>query len=324
MEQQARDEQGTVIVLVAVMMVTMLGLAALVVDGGLLLHTRRQVTTIADSAALAGAIEYAKVVLSGGTSEEAATSAGFKAREYAQRNGAAEDEISVNVSETERKLTVRITRTEEMTFARLLGVSSSQVSAHAAAKTGPVFAADPSRGVIPVYVSSAVPSYLNQQLVLRDGTPPPANPGDFTALALSGRGASDYAHDLEFGYNGTVKKGDKVDTEPGNIANPTKSAVQSRINRCTNECDYPCSYSDHADECPREVTLLVCSYTDLHGRDEITVEGFVTFFIESVSKTGGNVEITGYVINDIRSGQVTGQGGAPGTDYGTWAVNLTE
>jgi hypothetical protein len=306
------------------MMVAMLAIAALVLDTGMLFHARREVATIADSAALAGAVEYAKVVLSGSTSEEAASAAGFKAREYAQRNGATEDEISVTVSEADRKLTVRVTRVAEMTFARLLGVPSSPVTARAAARTGPVFAADPSKGVIPVYVSSSVTSYLNQQLVLRDGTPPPSDPGNFTALALGGPGASTYADNLEFGYSGTVKKGDMVDTQPGNIANPTKTALQNRIDRCTNDCDYPCTYSDHTDRCPRTVTLLVCSYTNLHGRDEIKVEGFVTFFIQSVQKTGGNVRITGYVINDIRSGQVAGQDGTPGTDYGTWAVNLTE
>jgi Flp pilus assembly protein TadG len=321
-----RDEGGTVIVLVAAMLVVLLGMGALVVDAGVLFESRRNLVTAADSAAMAGATEYAHVILTGGTSSEARVAAEAKARQYAISNGVAAGNIQVSVNEASHKVTVDVGRDNALAFARVLGVHSAVTGAHAAAIAGPVHTVEPSdgRGVLPIYVSPATVSYLNQRLNLREGTPPPRDPGNFTALALGQPGASNYLNNLKYGYPGTISKNDYVDTQTGNITNPTLWGIEYRIDKCDDECPGTCTWDNHSSGCPRVVTLLVCDFQELHGHQSIRVDGFLTFFLESVTRTGGNVTITGYVINDIRDGKVSGSDGSRGSDYGTWAVNLIE
>src|SRR5947209_4613273 len=54
LRQRTRDEHGATIVFVAVVMIVILGMAALVVDVGSWFNTRREAQNAADAAALAG------------------------------------------------------------------------------------------------------------------------------------------------------------------------------------------------------------------------------------------------------------------------------
>src|SRR5580658_8334305 len=62
-----RDESGAVIVLVAIMIAALIGLAALAVDVGNLAYTQRRLQATADMAALAGAAEIACSSCASGT-----------------------------------------------------------------------------------------------------------------------------------------------------------------------------------------------------------------------------------------------------------------
>src|SRR5438067_4041998 len=55
-----RTRRGTVLVLVTLSLIGVLGIVALVLDGGLLQDNRRKVQAAADAAALAGAVELFK------------------------------------------------------------------------------------------------------------------------------------------------------------------------------------------------------------------------------------------------------------------------
>jgi len=67
-----QDESGAVIVLVAIMIATLIGLAALVVEIGNVAYTQRRLQATADMAALAGAAEIACISCASGTENTAA------------------------------------------------------------------------------------------------------------------------------------------------------------------------------------------------------------------------------------------------------------
>src|ERR1700683_49690 len=67
-----RDENGAVIVLVAIMIVALIGLAALAVDVGNLAYTQRRLQATADMAALAGALELSCTTCGSGAENTAA------------------------------------------------------------------------------------------------------------------------------------------------------------------------------------------------------------------------------------------------------------
>jgi Flp pilus assembly protein TadG len=322
-----KDEGGSVIVLVSILLVMLLGMGALVVDAGLLFESRRALVTTADSAALAGATEFAQVLLNGGSVEDAADAAETRARQYALMNGTAAEDVTVIVDQVNYTVTVEVIRTNNLAFASVFGVPSSPTGARAVAATGPVHSMG--GGTMPIYVSPAAHDYAGETLNLREGTPPPRDPGNFTALALGGPGANTYLFNLVNGYPGTISKGDLVETQTGNIPNKTVEGIQSRIDACQDHCQRPpgmseCTAANHASDCPRVVTLLVCDFQDLHGHQSIRVDGFLTFFLDEVHKQGGSVVINGFVKNDIRSGKIRGASGELGSDYGTWAVNLIQ
>ena len=322
-----KDEGGSVIVLVAMMLVVLLGMAALVVDAGMLFESRRALVTTADSAALAGATEFAYVILNEGSVEDAADAAETRARQYAVMNGTAAENVTVIVDEDNFTVTVEVVRSNNLAFASVLGVPNSPTSARAVAATGPLYSMG--EGAMPIYVSPAAHDYTGETLDLREGTPPPLTPGNFTALALGDPGANVYLYNLIHGFSGTISRGDYVPVETGNIPNKTVQGIQDRIDRCISGCSRPpgmtdCTAGNHASDCPRVVTLLVCDFEDLHGHQDILVDGFLTFFLDDVYKDGGTVVVNGHVLNDIRSGKIKGASGQPGADFGTWGVNLIQ
>ena len=103
------------------------------------------------------------------------------------------------------------------------------------------------------------------------------------ALRLGGRGANTYRDNLKYGYNITLKAGDLIDTEPGNMAGPTKEAVQYRISVGKT----------------RVIVPVVTSW-EVAGRKQIKIEGFTT------------LEIIGMEGDAIRARVI---GGAETTEY---------
>ncbi|MDP2857593.1 MAG: pilus assembly protein TadG-related protein, partial [Bacillota bacterium] len=203
-----RDEGGSVIVLVAMMLVVLLGMAALVIDAGMLFESRRSLVTTADSAALAGATEFAQVLLNDGSVEDAADAAETRARQYAVMNGTPAEDVTVVVDEENFTVTVEVVRSNNLAFASVLGVPNSPTSARAVAATGPLHSMG--EGAMPIYVSPAAHDYAGETLNLREGTPPPLTPGNFTALALGDPGANVYLFNLINGYPGPISRGDPV------------------------------------------------------------------------------------------------------------------
>lgn len=114
-----RDDDGQVTILFAVMLIALLGVAALSIDGGRVYHTYNEAVNIAEIAALAGAKELNKGV-------DVATETAY---EYARLNGAKDDQINVTVKSTpdDDVIEVTITTKQEMIFGGLFGVKDREI-----------------------------------------------------------------------------------------------------------------------------------------------------------------------------------------------------
>lgn len=123
-----KKETGQSVILVALMIVVLCGVAALVVDTGTAYVKEGQLQTAADAAALAAAHDLPN-----------ATTAKSTAVTYAMKNGieAGHTTATTPYKSDAKKVEVVVTATVNYTFARILGFSSKDVSARAVAeKTG--------------------------------------------------------------------------------------------------------------------------------------------------------------------------------------------
>lgn len=308
-------EDGVSIVIVALAMAVLFGFAALVFDVGSLLESKRHLQTVADAAALAGAQKFAETIFNNGTSMEAEVSARDSAIEYVAKNGIQEACTTISVDQLNKTVTVDVYEEKNLAFAPLIGFSKGREDAHSEAITGPI---DSYEGALPIFVTEGERSGV---VSLRQGMPPPDNPGNFYALALGGTGNKNYEDKLKFGYNGLISSGQELTTENGNQPQATVNGFQYRIDQCTELHGGGCSALSYSPGCPRVVTIPVCIGSP-SGRDEVSVKGFISFFIESVTKHGGEVEVYVTFKNRITAGHVGGPNQT--ADYKTWGVNLID
>ena len=138
-----RGEQGATLVLVALVLVGLLGMAALAIDIGMLFTARTESQRTADSAALAGAGEYIEqYFLSSSNSDDAIRQ---EAKDYAAPNVVRNESTTVldediEILHGEKKVRVWIRNTAERAnavptwFARVLGIEEADVATMAAAK----------------------------------------------------------------------------------------------------------------------------------------------------------------------------------------------
>jgi len=120
------NEKGSVIIIVACAMVLMLGIAALVIDVGILYYNKVALSNAADAAALAGVQELPK------DHGKAVETAGA----YAESNGVETSQVSAEVLPDGRSIRVATSRVVPLGFAKILGFSSTKVTANAKASVG--------------------------------------------------------------------------------------------------------------------------------------------------------------------------------------------
>ncbi|KAF5033736.1 putative Flp pilus-assembly TadE/G-like protein [anaerobic digester metagenome] len=120
-----RNEDGQALPLVALLMVVLMGFAALVIDVGRIYNVKSEMQKAADAAALAGAQEL-----------PTASTAISTAKNYAGLNGAEKTNTSVTTpyKGDSNKIEVVCTMNVQYTFARFLGLTDADVSARAVAQ----------------------------------------------------------------------------------------------------------------------------------------------------------------------------------------------
>lgn len=120
-----KNEDGQVLVLFALLMVVLMGFAALVIDVGMMHLTKSNMQNAADAAALAGAQDLPSV-----------STAISTAKNFAESNGAEKSNTTVTTpyKGDSNKIEVVCTKNVQYSFARVLGFTDADVSARAVAE----------------------------------------------------------------------------------------------------------------------------------------------------------------------------------------------
>lgn len=271
-------ENGLALVLVSLALTGLLGMVALVVDVGAMTLHKNRLANACDAAALAGAREL-----------PAAGAATQVASAYIQLNGVSPDEALVEILEDGKKIKVTSTREVELTFARVLGFTSTTVNAGATAAFGAISAAT---GVIPLSVPEQNLNF-GQEYELKVGAPG-LLAGNFGALSLEGSGADKYRTLIKEGYSGLISVGDWVTTEPGNMSGPTRDGINDRTSQCTHNC----TVNSYDPSCKRVVLVPVYDPQTMDGgKNQVMIVGFAAFLLsKDAVKNGNECIVYGYFL----------------------------
>ena len=302
------DDSGAVLVMTALFLVVLLGFSALVVDVSLLYVNRQALVNAVDAAALAGVqdLPYSPAV------------AMEMAKQYAANNGAERDQVSVTVRNGDCEINVSAVRDVQLYVSRLFGLGQQRLHASATAQVGIIAAYI---GVVPFGVVEQNFIY-GEQYILKHGpqTQPGHFRGNFGALGLGGRGASNYEDKIKYGYQERLAVGDWVETEPGNMAGPTAEGVKYRLDQCQH---YPkCTWDSYVPGCSRVVIVpVIRGYDNANGRDDVEIVGFAAFFLEGTLREGKGNSGSSSVIGRFLRIVVPGELGEAG-DYGLRGYKL--
>ena len=291
-----KSENGVVAVIVALSIVAIMMVTALTIDVGSLYEERRYLQTVADSAALAGVQELPENV----------DGAIDKAIEYASECGFNIDYSDVEVSSTLAEndtITVNaINPNAPLYFARVIGLSETQVVALA---TAIVASPEEHVGVVPWGVPEDIWEPA-EEVVLKYGSGPDGHSfcGNYQPLGIDGPGASEYRHDIIYGASTPLYVGDEIDTQTGNVVGPTRQGAETRVydfdNFAMDDFFALADYIDPDNEAlgytlidPDSQFIIVPIIDGLgeaHGHSEVTIVAFSPFIITSIEDMHGDTE----------------------------------
>lgn len=306
------DQQGSAMVLIVIAMVAILGFTALITDIGLMTLDKERLANAVDAAALAGVRE---LPVNPARARDVANS-------YALRNGCdnASPTVLADNGHANSKIIVTASREVNFVFARILGFSTSTVNARAAAR---VSGLSSFIGAAPLSIPNQTFNFYTRY-TLKQGSnsdePSPLGPGTFGALSLGGNGASNYEDNLKHGFDGKLAIGDLIDTETGNMSNPTKGAIDYRMSLCGHSP--PCTPRSFNPGCQR--ILIVPVYDpatiDKGQVKKIRIAGFAAFLVDRVTGQGNENYIDGYFIKMVANGDTDYYQ----ADYGLYGASLIE
>lgn len=307
-----RREQGQVLILVALAMVVMMGIVSLVVDVGRITVTRRQLQNSVDAAVHAGSQAL----------PDDPAAARTTARSWGEKNSiVGGDTLNIDVSRTNAAndtVTAAASRTVPYTFARVLGLESTTVSARAKSVVGSVTGGT---GIMPFSLLDGNgpnnPGYgynYEDNYVIKEHDGGSWRSGNRGFLAFDGHnGGSNLRDVLSQGGSDTLYKvGDWVPTEPGNTSGPGKQGMEawaashndSMTGSTCNNWDAAHSYVSGKlqiiPQCRYRVVLVPIIYYPgcnpqpcwPNGRKDVQIVGFAQMYIAgwstSVSNGNGN------------------------------------
>lgn len=297
-----KNQDGSTLPLVALMLVGLLAMTGLVIDMGTLYVTKSHLQKTANAAVLSGAQEL--------TSSDTAVTQVVQHILDDHNERPSLQSLSI---ELEHKVAIDLEKDVYLKFAQLLGIDRLPVKVHAAAQLGVMGQAE---GAAPLGIDEAIPLEFGRTYKLKvDQTE--VEQGNFGILALGGPGANTYEDNLRFGYKEELKIGDVIETQTGNIAGKTRSSIRERIENC------PYEVGDiHHRDCSR--ILLVPVYRPFQHESgkqlkKVEITGFAYFYItEPMSPQ--DTAITGQFIK--RSGRGFVDSGASAN--GAYTIRLTE
>jgi hypothetical protein len=273
-------ERGQIAVITCFVLIVAIGMMAFVIDEGSLYQTRRNLQTIADSAALAGVQEL----------PENPALAVQKAVNYAALNNFPLSSSDVIISRTyadNDTITIKAVNPDtKLYFARIYGQDSTAVGANSKAVIG---SPKKVKGVVPwgFEENNYIPGV---EYTLKYGSPPDPGPGNFGALAIDGGGATVYKNTIKNGSTTPLSIGMWIEPSTGNMSGPTSQGIDNRIyNQPNNAFD---TFSQLTEETGSVYKLIkmdsqfiivpwVTSFGN--GNQPVQVLGFLQFVITYVN-----------------------------------------
>ncbi|MHB0998494.1 MAG: pilus assembly protein TadG-related protein [Armatimonadota bacterium] len=337
------NQNGGILVFLAIVLIVLLGMAALAIDLGQLYIAKQKAQNVCDMSALAGAWLMDPSVPSSVTANPTNPGPAEKAaKDCALANNKDEtgtDDVWLvyeKDSTTTQGVTVSFPTTTRIkaegqvpvkyAFAGIFGADDRMVSASAIVELNMVTTL--TTNMIPIAVNeSMIDSKLFGEVqTLKGGTWQQGfiGSGNWSPISFKDpygndeNGANIYRERLQGeGDPVTVSIGDTLNTNPGNMVQPTIQGISPRLDDSTWDA-WVASYGEFANYADTSRIVLVPviedPMLDLSGRsDVVTVIGFAAFYLESVTSpndsTGGNAypQLTARLI-----------GGAVGEDSIRW------
>lgn len=347
MKNVIRNDKGSVMVYVTIIMFVLLGATALAIDGGTLYLTKSRLQNAVDAAALAGASQ----LLEDPDGEEAQKrAAAYLANNQVELpdgyggslNGGntpitlseGSDVVTLDVGEWlvtsldsyYSQIRVTVAREVPLGFARIFGHGNTRtVTATAVAELVPATAFI---GATPIGIEEEAFVY-GQEYILHHA-PGEGFTGNFGWLALGGTGSSILLKNLETPYQDPVGTSDNdvfaedIFSEPGGNGKPLADAMQAKIDACLENCPIECTVDNFDPDCPRLLLITVIDKWPPGRSDPVNIKGFAYFFLDDNNgqpiTQGNEFEVNGQFVKWYG----TGTGSADQEDYGAKVVNLVE
>ncbi|AOM83862.1 pilus assembly protein TadG-related protein [Salisediminibacterium beveridgei] len=255
--RHVKNERGNVLMIVSLGFTTFLGMVGLVIDGGMFYMEKTSLQKAANAAVLSGAQELM----------EDEMEVELIVDEVLDQHGeaASVDQLAVFMEE---RVTLTLSRDMQTAFMMIFGIDAVEITAEAKAGIGPVGRAD---GVAPLGIDESIELEYEEEYLLRVDEED-VDTGNFGILALEGKGANTYEDTLKYGSEEEFSIGEIVGTQTGNIANPTRRAIDHLISLCDDPYDR---------QCGRTILIPVYKPIDPVGNQvkEVEITGFAHFYI---------------------------------------------
>lgn len=251
--------------MLAIFLPILLGLAALGIDVAVFYFTMTKMQSAADASVLAGASSLP------GSPAQART----VTIAYAKTDGMIASEIATPVVAPDAlSISVTLTRTTPLYFARVLGLFSAPITVTAKAALENTGAAS---GVLPLGLSYMTVYALGQSITVHlNGS---NASGNWQSLALGCTGASCLANNLANGYAGTLSVGQIISNETGGAVGPYNSGMNTRIS-AGQTSDPGGTWSAHTMTDQRSSIVPVVDWTGCgSGSCNIPVMGFASVWL---------------------------------------------
>ncbi|MBK5241509.1 pilus assembly protein TadG-related protein [Clostridium sp.] len=277
------DNKGNVAIILCLVFTALLGFTAYVVDIGLIYVEKVKLSNAIDSAVLAASLELPADPIK---AKDVAT-------EYIEKNNVDPSKVSITISADNKSIEMVGIKTVDHFFAPVFGIDSSDVNAITKAIIAPVKSVK--GGVRPFAVEIFDFSY-GDVVTLKEGGGDGYH-GNYGAVALGGTGTNVFRTNALYGYSGIITVGDRIDTEPGNMAGATNE-IKNYINSESS------SFNDFKRNSIRLWTMPLVDTLMVDGREDILVVGFGEFYVENIQKNSGKTEIEGRFIRYVTTGEI--------------------
>lgn len=292
-------KKGSVAILLCLVMISLLGFTAYVVDIGMIYIEKTKLNNAIDSAVLAASLEL----------PSNPANARIVANQFLLNNNVDPNQTVIGISADNKSIEIDGIINVKHLFAPILGINSSSVNGNTKAEIGPIKSV--TGGIRPFAVVMYNFTY-GQLITLKTGAGDNYD-GNYGAVALGGNGASVFRANAIYGYAGTISVNDYIDTEPGNMAGAT-NAIANYINSENS------TFTNYSRDSIRLWTIPIVDTMDVNGRKTVKVIGFAKFFVEAVSSAKKNsaMEIQGRFIKFVSTGELDNTL----IDTGLYAVKL--